>query len=104
MPCPLGCVPPALLAALLLGAGAAPSALAAFPGANGRIAYSSAADGDQDVYVMNSNGGATRKLTDSNHADIDPVWSADGSKIVFSTSRYGNFEIATMNADGSDVT
>ena len=31
-----------------------------------------------------------------------PSWSPDGSKIAYSTSRYGGFEIFTMNADGSN--
>ncbi len=36
--------------------------------------------------------------------DSDPAWSPDGTKIAFSTSRDGNFEIYVMNADGTGPT
>ena len=32
-----------------------------------------------------------------------PVYSPDGRKIAFGSSRSGDFEIYVMNADGSDV-
>ncbi len=33
----------------------------------------------------------------------DPAWSPDGTRIAFSSYRDGNYEIYTMNPDGSDV-
>jgi Tol biopolymer transport system component len=57
----------------------------------------------QDIYVMNSDGSNLRQLTDSpSTVDEDPAWSPDGKKIVFQSDRDGNFEIYSMNADGSD--
>ena len=34
--------------------------------------------------------------------DVDPSWSPDGSKIVFASSRDGNFELYVMDPDGSN--
>jgi len=33
-----------------------------------------------------------------------PVWSPDGSRIVFTSSRDGNSEIYVMDADGQNLT
>jgi len=43
-------------------------------------------------------------LTDTLSNNENPAWSADGSKIVFMSDRDGNFEIYSMNADGSGQT
>ena len=51
-----------------------------------------------DIYVMNVDGSAERKLAERGH---DPHWSSDGEKIAFVSSRDGNDEIYVMNADGS---
>jgi Tol biopolymer transport system component len=54
-----------------------------------------------DVWVLNADGtGATRLTTDPG-VDTDPSWSPNGSKVVFSTNRDGNYEIYAMNADGT---
>ena len=34
---------------------------------------------------------------------LNPKWSPDGSKIVFANNTYGNYEIYTIAADGSDL-
>jgi Tol biopolymer transport system component len=53
-----------------------------------------------DVYSMDSNGENLKRLTDSESWDGSPVWSADGSKIIFYSSRTGKNSIFEMNADG----
>ena len=35
--------------------------------------------------------------------DISPHWSPDGTRITFASDRDGDFDIYTMDADGSDV-
>lgn len=91
-----------LLAALALGGGSAPGA--AFPGANGRIAYASSQGGDWDIYSMNADGGGKKRLTADPGNDTQPSFSADGRRIVFASDRSGNYDIYSMDADGGEVT
>jgi Tol biopolymer transport system component len=44
------------------------------------------------------------RLTNDPGEDTFPVWSPDGTKIVFHSDRLGNFNIYVMNADGSGLT
>ena len=55
-----------------------------------------------DIYVVNSNGTGTIRLTSEAGADINPAWSPDGRKIAFASDRGGNREIYVMNADGTE--
>jgi hypothetical protein len=87
----------AALVAMVAGGGAA-EAEAAFPGQQGKLAYTFA----RQIWVANADGSDVRQLTDSPGADRSPSWSPDGAKIAFSSSRHGVSEIFVMNADGSD--
>jgi len=81
---------------------AAPDAVGgAFPGTNGRIAFTTYGGGGE-LYSMKADGTDVVNLTNNPAPDYNAMWSADGSKIAFDTSRDGNFEIYKMNADGSD--
>src|SRR2546425_746704 len=94
----------------------APSANAAFPGRNGKIAFASSRGGNSDIYTMNPDGTDVTQLTTDPGDDSEPAWSPDGTKIAFSTSRdldpaclqdpngFCNYEIYVMNADGSNQT
>jgi TolB protein len=80
----------ALLLTLLLVA----PAQAAFPGANGRIAYEY---GHATIYSISPDGtGQTALFSDPYSGAGNPAWSANGRKIAF--NNYG--EIWVMNADG----
>ena len=77
---------------------------AAFPGQNGKIAFTSSRDGNFEIYTMNPNGQGVDNLTKNAGGDADPNWSPDGNKIAFVSSREGNnTEIYTMNANGQGV-
>ncbi len=93
----------ALGAVALIGPAAAP---AAYPGANGRLVFTSTQDGGaRHIFVTNGAGGI-RDLTGVNSKadDVQPEFSPDGTKIVFTrlNSGIGNSEIFVMNADGSN--
>lgn len=57
-----------------------------------------------DIYVMDADGTNVKRLTDNPASDDDPVFSPDGTKILFTSRRDGNAEIYRMNADGSEQT
>ena len=81
------------------------SASAAFPGANGKIAFTSERDGNQEIYVMNGDGSGVTRLTSNAVPDYGPAFSADGTRIAFTRgSGPTDAEIYVMNADGSGQT
>ena len=77
----------------------APPAQAAFPGQNGKIAFTSDRDGDYEIYVMNPDGSGQTALTSNTIRDASPAWSPDGTKIAF--IRAGR-ELWVMDADGQN--
>jgi hypothetical protein len=77
--------------ALLMLLAVAPSAWAAFPGRNGKIAFG---QGGQ-VKVVNPNGTGETPL----RAGFDPAWSADGRDIAFGIDA----DIWRMSQDGSSA-
>src|SRR6266852_4745158 len=89
-------------AAFLLALFGASGAKATFPGANGKIAFVSVRDGNQEIYVMDANGSGQTRLTFSAAVDTHPSWSPDGSKIAFTSFRDARYQLYVMNADGTD--
>ena len=65
------------------------------------IAFTSNRDGNDEIYVMNSDGSGQTRLTDDEANDSDPSWSPDGRRIAFHSSRSGQSEIHLVYADGS---
>jgi TolB protein len=95
--------PPALLALIVALAATAPieQAQGAFPGDNGRIAFSAnlSGRGEYSIYSR-GRGGGIKRLTRSNC--FSPSYSPDGRKIVFTRSGGGRPSgIWVMRADGS---
>lgn len=96
--------------------GAAP-AQAAFPGVNGKIAFSTTRCQDQpgpaifnsEIFLMNADGSSQVNLTNApGENDDSPAWSPDGRRIAFETD-LDSFphewnDIFTINADGSGRT
>lgn len=84
--------------------GAAP-ALAAYPGSNGKLAFTSPQDGG-GRHIFVTTGGGIKDLTGVNSAaeETQPEFSPDGSKIVFTrfTSSLGNTQIFVMSANGTN--
>ena len=62
---------------------------------------------NKEVYVMNADGSSQVRLTNIMGNDDSPVWSPDGTKIVFRSDRDRNCcdpseQVWVMNADGSN--
>jgi Tol biopolymer transport system component len=57
-----------------------------------------------DIFVADTNGVMTGRLTDSPGYDAEATVSPTGDKIVFTSTRSGDIELYSMNLDGSDVT
>ena len=74
----------------------------AFPGANGKIAFVSDRDDNQEIYVMEADGSGQTNLTNNLANDSKPAWSPDGTKIAFFSDRTG--DVYVMNADGTGQT
>ncbi len=68
-----------------------------------KIVFFSDRDGNNEIYVMNDDGSAQRRLTNNDSNDTHPKFSPNGEQIVFLSDRNGPYEIFTMNSDGSDV-
>jgi Tol biopolymer transport system component len=71
------------------------------------ILVASNADGDFDIYQVDSRGDAPLKNLTNNEGfdDVDPSWSPDGKYIAFASDRLGKgaLEIFVMPLEGSDV-
>ncbi|MDD2715712.1 MAG: DPP IV N-terminal domain-containing protein, partial [Candidatus Wallbacteria bacterium] len=60
-----------------------------------------------EIYTMDINGFSSSNkvnLTNNTTADWDPVWTPDGSKIIFASTRTGHWEIFRMPSTGGTVT
>lgn len=75
------------------------------------LAFTSERDGNPEIYVISAgcilpdircSDDAARRLTDHPKADDQAAWSPDSQQLVFQSNRDGDFEIYTMNLDGSD--
>ncbi len=58
--------------------------------------------GQEEVYVMRSDGRAQQRVTCSRGQNLWPRWSPDGQRLVFISNRDGNWEVYTIRLDGSD--
>ena len=58
---------------------------------------------NNDIYVMDADGGNRENLTNHPATDVDPDWSPDKTKIAFASGRNGGaLQIYVMDADGKN--
>jgi Tol biopolymer transport system component len=62
-----------------------------------QIVFRSGRDNNHEIYLMNADGTAVRRLTDNPATDTMPSFSPDGKQIAFVSSRDGDHEIYLMN-------
>lgn len=70
-----------------------------------RLAFTSdrAETGNYDIYVADADGRNAVRITTEPGFDLQPVWTADGTQLVFVSARSGVRQVYVMAADGSGV-
>jgi len=67
-----------------------------------RLAYVSFGNGSPDIFAINADGTANKRLTNTSLRDENPCWTSDGQYILFSSNR--NLDVSTeiyvMKANG----
>lgn len=67
-----------------------------------RLTYSTDADGDSEMWVINLDGTGAKKLTDNMSTDALGAWSPDGQYIYFLSDRQDGWWIWVMRPDGTE--
>jgi len=73
-------------------------------GGGGRGQNPSLQSENRDIFIVNIDGTGLTRLTANPADDIEPSFSPDGTRLVFTSRRDGNREIYAMNVDGSAQT
>jgi serine/threonine-protein kinase len=66
------------------------------------IAYFSNADGDWDIYFVNTSGGVAQVVNAPGNDGL-PAWSPDGAHLAFASDRDGSWAIYIVNFDGAEL-
>ncbi|MDX1421278.1 MAG: hypothetical protein R3181_15035, partial [Rubricoccaceae bacterium] len=56
-----------------------------------------------DLYLLPTEGGAARRITEGPAFDIQPRFSPDGTRIAFTSDRAGGDNLWVMDRDGSNA-
>jgi TolB protein len=62
-----------------------------------KIAFVSSADGNYEIYLMNSDGTRLLRLTRTKAEETAPQFSKDGKNLIFASNRNGKFAIYEMS-------
>ena len=66
------------------------------------ITFSLKVDGSSQIFIANSDGTQSKKISQENGEYFNPTWSPLGDMIAFSKSEGGNSYIGVMDIDGSN--
>jgi Tol biopolymer transport system component len=69
-------------------------------GAPGSVAFFTARDGNNEIYLMNPDGQEAVRVTDNPFSDVDPDLSTSGREIVFTSNRGGNNDVYVIESTG----
>ena len=67
------------------------------------IVFGSGRDGNQEIYVMGSDGSNPTRLTHHPAADFSPSFSPDGRHIVFGSERDGEIYAMELREEGDEI-
>ena len=62
-----------------------------------RIAFQTFRDGNWEIYLMDTAGGAPINLTNAPSWEMRPAFSPDGRRIAFESNRSGQFELYALD-------
>lgn len=68
-----------------------------------RIVFDSRVEGHRDLFGMDVEEGAPRRLTSEPSTETWPSWSRDGRSIYFASDRTGSWEVWRMPSDGGQA-
>jgi hypothetical protein len=66
-----------------------------------RLAVARAVDGNTDIWLFDIARGIRDRLTTDTAVDIQPIWSPDGNRIVFRSSRNGRYDLFEKPANSA---
>ncbi|MBA3639618.1 MAG: protein kinase [Acidobacteria bacterium] len=67
---------------------------------DGQIALHRSDGGNTDVWLLEAEGGRFKRFTTNLANDIQPLWSPDGARIVFSSNRTGSYQLYEKSTAG----
>ncbi len=67
------------------------------------LVYDSDLNGNADLFIVPSDGGTPRQLTDGPADELAADWSPDGTQLAFHSFGSGNRDVYTIGADGSGL-
>ena len=67
------------------------------------IAFAEGSPGTRDIFVINRDGQTAHRITEHPADDHRPVWSPDGSRLVFLSNRFGEAALWTVAVKNGEV-
>jgi serine/threonine protein kinase len=59
--------------------------------------------GQEDIFLVRSNGAGLRRMTDDVYRDRGPKFSPDGKRLAFYSNRSGRYDLWSIHLDGSGL-